>query len=190
MSVYGDLDNAADEDNDLPRPISIYGINKLSSERYLSILAPEIPVINFRMFNVYGPGQCLEDLKQGMVSIYIAMALRDSKILIKGSLNRIRDFIYIDDVINFWLKAINLDFVDQHNLNLGTGEATKVSILIKNIKDIIVNPIDIEILPGTPCDQSRIFASNKKLLDFFGEYSFLKLYDGIEKFINYSTKDL
>ena len=50
MSVYDLI--MLDEDNDLPRPISIYGINKLF-ERYLSILAPEIPVINFRMFNVY-----------------------------------------------------------------------------------------------------------------------------------------
>ena len=72
-----------------------------------------------------------------MVSIYIAMALRDSKILIKGSLNRIRDFIYIDDVINFWLKAINLDFVDQHNPNLGTGMPCKSFNLIKILRILL-----------------------------------------------------
>ena len=104
MSVYGEVKSAASEDNDAPNPISIYGQNKLSSEKFFSILLPNIPVINFRMFNVYGPGQCFNDLKQGMVSIFLAMAINKNEIEIKGPIDRIRDFIYIDDVISFGTK--------------------------------------------------------------------------------------
>ena len=139
-------------------------MNKLTSERYFSILAPEIPIINFRMFNVYGPGQCLIDLKQGMVSIYIAMAIKNSKINIKGSLDRVRDFIYIDDVINFWFEAINLDFYNHHTLNLGTGLGIKISNLVEKI----------------------IYADNSKLIDFFGKYNFLGIDEGLERFIKHA----
>ena len=65
------------------------------------------------MFNVYGPGQNLSDLKQGMVSIYLAQAQKENKILVKGSLNRVRDFIYIDDVVEVWKKAIYKKYIKQ-----------------------------------------------------------------------------
>ena len=50
-----------------------------------------------RLFNVYGPGQNLTNLKQGMISIYCSYIL-NKKLIIKGSPERFRDFIYIDDV--------------------------------------------------------------------------------------------
>ena len=59
------------------------------------------------MFNVYGPGQNLIDDKQGMVSIYLSSLIRKNKIIVKGSLNRYRDLIYIDDVVDIWIEAIS-----------------------------------------------------------------------------------
>ena len=60
------------------------------------------------MFNVYGPGQDLTNMRQGMVSIFLSQALQSNAILVKGSLDRFRDFIYIDDVVDCWLKGIEL----------------------------------------------------------------------------------
>ena len=57
------------------------------------------------MFNVYGPGQNMNNLMQGMVSIYLSQALKNRKIIVKGSLSRFRDFIYIDDVVEIWYRA-------------------------------------------------------------------------------------
>ena len=47
----------------------------------------------------------IENMKQGMVSIYLSQAIKSNKILVKGSLSRFRDFIYIDDVIETWFRA-------------------------------------------------------------------------------------
>ena len=47
----------------------------------------------------------VSNLKQGMLSIYLAQALRNKRIVVKGSINRRRDFIYIDDVIDCWFLA-------------------------------------------------------------------------------------
>ena len=183
MSVYGSLDSAANEEKNTPMPLSIYGQNKLSSERFLSILLPNISVLNYRMFNVYGPGQCLKDLKQGMVSIFLSMAINQSKIEIKGSLNRIRDFIYIDDVILFWYKAIKLELNSHKIINLGTGKATKVSTLVEIIKKNFSNNIDVEVLDPTPCDQSIIYSNNNSLIKLFGDFEFINIEDGIRLFI-------
>ena len=46
------------------------------------------------MFNVYGRGQDMKNLKQGIFGIYLAQALRNKKILVKGSLNNLRLYLY------------------------------------------------------------------------------------------------
>ena len=188
MSVYGSIQTAANEEINKPNPLSIYGQNKLSSEKYFSILVPNISVLNFRMFNVYGPGQCLKDLKQGMVSIFLSMAKNKSQIEIKGSLNRTRDFIYIDDVILFWYKAIKLDFDSHKIVNLGTGKATKVSSLIEIIKKHFSSSISIKILDPTPCDQSTIYSNNHNLIKLFGNFEFTNIDKGLDLFIAHTKK--
>ena len=80
MSVYGDLKKNKYDENLEPKPKSCYGISKLASENYLKIFSKKINYINFRMFNVYGPGQDLNNLRQGMVSIYLAQALKIKKL--------------------------------------------------------------------------------------------------------------
>ena len=65
-----------------------------------------------RLFNVYGPGQNLSNMRQGMVSIFLAQAFKSKSILIKGSGARFRDMIYIDDVVEAFIKSLetNYDF--------------------------------------------------------------------------------
>ena len=92
-------DDAVKEDEEC-FPESFYGVAKLASEHYLRIYQQYgIEATNLRLFNVYGKGQNLDNLKQGMVSIYLAQMIRDKHIHIKGSPDRFRDFIHVDDVI-------------------------------------------------------------------------------------------
>ena len=120
MSVYGDYNKKLKENFNL-NPLSCYGVSKLASENYLKLFSKKIPFVSLRMFNVYGPGQNLKDLKQGMVNIYLAYALKKNKILVKGSLNRVRDFIYIDDVVEIWERAIVKKNILNNFYNLGSG---------------------------------------------------------------------
>jgi len=76
MSVYGDVPDSAIVEDQVPRPLSCYGVGKLAAEQYLKIFAKKMPSLSFRMFNVYGPGQDMTNLRQGMISIYVAQALR------------------------------------------------------------------------------------------------------------------
>jgi len=102
MSVYGDVPDSAIAEDQVPRPLSCYGVGKLAAEQYLKIFAKKMPSLSFRMFNVYGPGQDMTNLRQGMISIYVSQALASNHIVVKGSFDRFRDFVYIDDVVDAW----------------------------------------------------------------------------------------
>ena len=77
MSVYGDQTKQPVKETFYLKPNSCYAVGKIASEQYLDIYKKKIPYINMRMFNVYGPGQNMANLKQGMLSIYLAQALKD-----------------------------------------------------------------------------------------------------------------
>lgn len=181
MSVYGQQpDKPISEDID-PKPISCYGISKFTSEKYLEIFKSDIKYISIRMFNVYGPGQDLLNLKQGMVSIYLAQAMSNEEIIIKGSLDRFRDFIYIDDVVNSWILMMENDNLYNLQINLGTGKRTSVKELINLIKKLFSGKKE-KILEGTKGDQSGIYACTKKLKKYIDVDQFLSIESGIQKF--------
>ena len=142
MSVYGKIANKVHEEK-VCDPKSIYGMSKLYSEKIFERLKNYgIKVTVFRLFNIYGPGQDMENLDQGMFSIYLAQAIKNNKINITGSLNRYRDFVYINDTV----KALLINPKKSKNwvMNLGTGRKTKVKDIINLIKDSL-SPRKIKI---------------------------------------------
>ena len=72
MSVYGDVPDEPISEDYGCSPLSCYGVGKLAAENYLRIYQHQLPYVALRMFNVYGPGQDMKNLRQGMVSIYLA----------------------------------------------------------------------------------------------------------------------
>ena len=182
MSVYGNQKFHKVKENDHCQPLSCYGVGKMAVENYMYIYKNKLPFVSMRMFNVYGPGQNLDDLKQGMVSIFLAQAIKNNKIVIKGGLNRIRDFIYIDDVVNLWIKVLGNHKINNQFFNIGSGTKTTVEQLIKHI--IFFYPsCDVDLVEGTLGDQNFIYSNNKKIINFTNYKKFTKLNLGIKKFI-------
>ena len=179
MSVYGDLNKKKYSENLTAQPKSCYGISKLTSESYLKIFSKKLNFLTFRMFNVYGPGQDLSNLRQGMVSIYLAQASKNKKIKVKGSLKRIRDFVYIDDVVDIWIKSINKN-IKNETINLSTGKPTTVKKVLELIK-ILIPKTKIIMTGSTRGDQFRSVGDSKKLKKIF-KYKFTPLKIGLSKF--------
>ena len=180
MSVYGDINKKKYDENMQPQPKSCYGVSKLASENYLKIFSKKVNYINFRMFNVYGPGQDLSNLRQGMVSIFLAQAIKNKRIKVKGSLNRIRDFIYIDDVVKIWVKSLN-DKIYNQTINLSSGEPTSVKKLLNEIK-ILLPGTKIIKASSTRGDQFRAVGNPKKLNKIF-KHKFTSLRTGLSNFL-------
>ena len=110
------------------------------------------------------------------------MALNDSRILVKGSLNRFRDFIYIDDVVEAWYLASLSDLALNQIINVGTGVRTTVKELIEIIVELIPNTTYSTTGP-TLGDQYGIYANIDKAKKTLGIHEFTSLNLGLSKFI-------
>ena len=182
MSVYGAVPDAPTSESHHPKPLSCYGVGKLSSENYLRIYQNKLPFVAMRMFNVYGPGQDLRNLRQGMVSIYLAQALVSGRIEVKGSLERFRDFIFIDDVVEAWYRASTRREALNNAINIGTGIRTSISELLKYIHDLLPNSTSF-ISSSTKGDQSGIYSNTDAMRSLLGFEATIRLDRGLQIFL-------
>ena len=162
MAVYGNVVDLPVSEMETCQPISLYGISKMTAENYVHHFSQMgLKTTIFRIFSTYGPGQDLSNLKQGMVSIYMSFLLNKQPILVKGSKERFRDFIYIDDVVDAWIAATDNEKTFGKTYNLGTGKKTFVWELIEEeIKVFGFDPDTYSVIDAepTPADQFGLYA--------------------------------
>lgn len=189
MSVYGSVPDEPISERYDPRPLSCYGVGKLASEGYLRVYKDQLPFVAMRMFNVYGPGQDLSNLRQGMASIYLAQALNNKRIEVKGNTSRFRDFIYINDVVEAWWRAASYPSARNQVLNIGTGLKTTVGELLEKIC-INVPGSEFFVQGSTPGDQTGIFADVGLLEKILDINKFTKLDTGLPLFVTWARETM
>jgi UDP-glucose 4-epimerase len=135
MAIYGEPKQNPVNEDAVPLPVSFYGVSKLAAEHYIRMYGDHgLQYTIFRLFNVYGPGQDMTNLKQGMVSIYLAYVLKNEEVPVTGSLERYRDFIHVDDVVNAWMLALDAPKSYGKTYNIGSGTKTTV----REVLDLII----------------------------------------------------
>ena len=170
MSVYGDVDSSesvVSEDHECS-PASYYGCNKLASEKLINVFSKHsrIKPTVFRFFNVYGPGQNMMNMKQGMLSIYMSYLMRNVPVTVKGSLDRFRDFIYIEDLLDVVMSCEKSEKTFYRIFNLGTGKGTTVLELLKVLLHVFgKSDFDewVVVEGSTPGDVKGLVADMEKL---------------------------
>lgn len=193
MSVYGEQDGKekfAETDN--PKPKSFYAVGKLASEHYLRIYQQQygIDYTILRYFNVYGAGQNLSNLKQGMVSIYLAQFLNEntSAVVVKGSDERFRDLCYIDDVVDITVQSIDNPLFYNDMFNVGTGRKTTVREIISTIKTYLSSDKVVKFEQSTLGDQFGIYADNSKLNEIIKK-DYIDFKSGLKKMVGWVRDD-
>ena len=112
MTLYGDCKTVPTPETEPCRPDSYYGITKHAAERYVHATAErpdlgfDFSVTSLRMFSVYGPGQSFNNPYQGVLGIFSGNLLRGEPITIFGDGEQTRDFVYIDDIVDGWVRAL------------------------------------------------------------------------------------
>ena len=89
-------------------------------------------VTSLRMFSVYGPGQALDNPYQGVLGIFIGKLLRGEPITIFGDGEQTRDFVYIDDIVDGWVRALTNAKAAGGIFNLGSGRSTSINQLAEH----------------------------------------------------------
>lgn len=187
MSVYGAVEDAPISESHYCQPLSCYGVGKYATEGYLRVYLNKLPFVVLRMFNVYGPGQDLSNLRQGMVSIYLAQALASGQIEVKGNVERFRDFVYIDDVVETWFRAATYSSALGKTLNVGTGVKTTVGELLEHICTLIPGS-SYYVQGATPGDQSGIYADVTQLKKHLDLDGFTQMEVGLRVFLDWARK--
>jgi UDP-glucose 4-epimerase len=184
MSVYGNKPDMPISEEEECFPESFYGVAKLASEHYLRIYKKYgINSTCLRLFNVYGPGQNLDNLRQGMVSIYLAQMLNDEHIHVKGSPDRFRDFIYIDDVVESFVRCLSIEETWGLNINIATGRRTTVQEVIEQLIKNQDKEISVQYSGNTAGDIHGIYADVSLMRKVVGLSDLTNFEDGVSKFI-------
>ena len=169
MSVYGDVPDVPIPETREPKPLSFYGVGKLASEHYMRLYQSRgLKPTALRYFNVYGPFQNMKNLRQGMVSIFLAQMLKHDRIVVKGAPDRFRDFIYIDDIVNNTIKVIDEPRTIGEVFNFGTGVKTTVGQLLDMMRNESGVQKEAVFLGTTPGDQKGIVADISLAREIFG----------------------
>jgi UDP-glucose 4-epimerase len=186
MSVYGDATKLPVSESDPTLPKSFYAVGKLASEHYLRIYQTfGIKTVALRLFNVYGVGQNMDNLRQGMASIYLAQALQHNKIMVKGSTDRFRDFVYISDVVRAFIESMKTE-IPSGIYNVCYGDKTHVSDILNLITEQLNNGTQTEIIDSTPGDQFGIYGDYKKFEKTFGFKNEISFRNGMIEMIDWA----
>lgn len=139
MTVYGSSELLPTPETAPCQPISYYGITKYAAERYVHTTADRVDldfdfrVTSFRMYNVYGPRQALDNPYQGVLGIFLGNLLRGEPLTIYGDGHQSRDFVYIDDIVDGWVRALETPASAGGVFNLGSGHRLSINQLADDV---------------------------------------------------------
>ena len=148
-SVYGNPISIPIKENDDKNPINPYAKTKLENDKMAEKYAKNgLKVIGLRYFNVFGPGQSKE--YAGVIKLFLERIQQGLSPLINGDGLQVRDFVYVDDVVNANMLAMESN-INGKFFNIGTGTTISVldlaNIIIK-FSGLKLKPIHRPTLPG------------------------------------------
>lgn len=153
-AVYGNNETLPLKENSVTKPISVYGINKLSSEYYFSVASElfKIPCTVLRLFNVYGPRQRPDSSYSGVITRFIDNLTKGLPLTIYGTGEQTRDFIYVSDVARFFLRAMETNRNSMRCLNVCRGQEVSIVQVGETLYHIFQRTPDIQFEPSKPGD--------------------------------------
>lgn len=183
-SIYGNCkEEIFSEDLKVSEPISPYAASKSACEQFLYTYSKlfDIQVVALRFFTVFGPRQ-RPDLA---IRKFIDLIKENKPIPVYGDGTTIRDYTYVDDIVDGIISAINYNDTPYEIINLGGGAPVSLNQMIETIEKVLNKKATIEHLPMQLGDVNKTAADitkAKKLLNYNPKTSFK---EGIIKFIEW-----
>jgi UDP-glucose 4-epimerase len=139
MTVYSSNASLPTAEDSPCEPTSYYGITKHAGERYVHVTAERrdldfpFQITAFRMYNVYGPRQALNNPYQGVLGIFLGNLMRGEPITIFDDGEQSRDFIYIRDIVDAWVGALKNPASYGKSINLGSGKRLSINCVADSV---------------------------------------------------------
>ncbi len=177
-------------------PITIYDIHKLMAEKYLLYYASRgiVKGCVLRLSNVYGPGPKSSSADRGILNLMVKRALAGKPLTIYGSGEHIRDYIYVDDVVEaFLLAAACIDKTNTNHFIIGSGTGHSIAHAVNLVAERVFEktnlPVDVvhvdPPLHLSPIEERDFVADIGKFSASTGWKPFYSLGEGISRTIDY-----
>lgn len=171
-------------------PASFYGLTKQVQEQTILLMAKAVGLdaIALRYQNVYGPGQSLLNPYTGILAIFTGLARKNEEIRVFEDGQESRDFVFIDDVVEATWRALNPTVHGTHALNVGSGQATTVRVVVDEIIKFFASSSNIrvtgEFRVGDIRHNVADISAAQSLLGFTPAVQFE---DGIRQFLDWAA---
>ncbi len=130
-----------------------YQITKALGEFYCNYYLSQVSTVRCRFFNSYGPGE-VPGRYRNVIPNFIWRALNGLPLVITGTGEETRDFIYVDDLVDGLVRSATFPQAHGQALNLGTGIQTRVIDLAETILRVCGSKSRIEFAPRRNWDHS------------------------------------
>ncbi len=186
-TIYGSSKEYLVE-NSNKKPINPYGINKLTMENYLEYYDKRFNLKNiiFRISNIYGENQNTEK-GLGVINTFLEKIVKNRKIDVYGDGTIIRNYIYINDVVEILYQALLKDFSSSNTYNLSSNCSLSINEIISEIKKVISIDFQICYHSNRMSDTPITILDNSKLKQDF-KIQFTPLTSGIKNILNIINK--
>lgn len=182
-TVYGDQEYFPADEHHPTKPISPYGIAKLSNEQYLYYYAHVhgLPFVAFRYANVYGPRQNPHG-EAGVIAIFTQKLLRGEQPIINGDGLQTRDYVYVGDVVQANVLALQPQMIGAYNI--GTAIETDVNTLFRHLRDLTGSQCEEQHAPAKQGEQLRSVLTHERIHAAFGWTPRMNLIEGLSKTVD------
>jgi nucleoside-diphosphate-sugar epimerase len=180
-SVYGNSGKLPMEEEDLPRPVSPYGVTKLAAEHLCALYHQSfgLPAVSLRYFTVYGPGQ-----RPDMAfHRFIRAVLDGGELVVYGNGEQTRDFTFIDDIVAANLSAAKSEEAEGRVYNIGGGSRISVNGVLDLLGRITGKPVKTKHLPIQAGDPPHTFADTTRARDELRFKPQVKLEEGLQAMV-------
>jgi UDP-glucose 4-epimerase len=190
-AVYGDNDVMPLSERSAVRPMTAYGADKLGCEQHARVatLVHGIPTCGLRFFNVYGPRQDPRSPYSGVISIFADRLLSDQILSIFGNGRQERDFVYVGDVVDHLIAAMDTTQstgnATARVYNVCTGRGTSIRDLAQILSETIGTRLQIQFHPPKPGDIQASLGDPSHGMAELGVQAATTLQDGLRHTVNY-----
>lgn len=188
-AIYGEQEVFPAPEAHPTRPMSPYGISKLTGEQYLAYYqrVSGIQSVSLRYSNVYGPRQDPEG-EAGVVAIFARKMLAGEQPIINGNGRQTRDFVFVEDVVEANLAVMGREV--EGTYNVGVGLETSINDLFRLLAELTKSGAKALHGPAKKGEQARSVIDAGRLRQQLGWEPKVSLRDGLERTVAYFRGEL
>jgi nucleoside-diphosphate-sugar epimerase len=179
-SVYG-LSSIPQSEDDMPKPVNMYGKTKLVCEAMAQVYSEWIPTVGLRIFAGFGLGEEHKSYFASVITLFLRSMLKNESPQIYGNGMQKRDFIYITDVVNALIQSVEKN-IKNEIINVGSGTSYSFNQIVNIINNLLGKKIKPKYI-SKPADYLKNTLADTEKMNKLLDVQPLDLNKGLEKYI-------